>query len=82
MGIYGNVNSGLSLYTIISVTTFTYENGGISHYSIYALEEQPESGQAQTAFFLRSSTDGSKKQFMVTIDDSGVLKATAIHDAT
>lgn len=82
VGMDGDIFSGLSFYTIKSVATFIYENGKISKYSTYALSEQPQSGTAQTAFFLRSSTDGSKKQFMVTIDDSGVLKSTAIHDVT
>ena len=81
LAIYGDIDSGLDIYTTEKVTTFRYENGVMSNYSIYALNMDPERGSANHAFFLRSSTAGSKKQFKVTIDDSGVIKATAIQDA-
>ena len=73
-GISLTIESGTYTFTASDDHTITMQ-----HY--YRLTKEPTDGYAPTAIYLRSDTSNSKKQFKITVDDSGVIKATAIQDA-
>ena len=82
--ILGNITheDGISLTVESGTYTFTASHDHtITMQRYYRLTEEPTDGSAPTAIYLRSDTSNSKKQFKITVDDSGVIKATAIQDA-
>ena len=70
-GISLTIESGTYTFTASDDHTITMQ-----HY--YRLTKAPTDGYAPTAIYLRSDTSNSKKQFKITVDDSGTLTATEV----
>lgn len=79
--ILGNITheDGISLTIESGTYTFTASDDHtitMQHY--YRLTKAPTDGYAPTAIYRRSDTANSKKQFKITVDDTGTLTATEV----